>query len=386
MISPPVHPEISPAVHPEISPAVHPEISPAVHPEISPAVHPKRSRSVRTRCLAAALFVALSACGRGPGIGTAATINGVPIQESTLEVLLESETLELQPPNAAPAPSEYPRIGEAQRQLLTQLIRDEIVKQYARDLGIRVSDAQVEQRFQEVAEQFGGVEALRAEIARRGRSEQDVRDQLAAVLRVEMLGDHFARQVNIDEAELRAAYEREKDTSYRVVNSDHILVETREEAEQILALLRGGADFAQLARERSKDPTTAGAGGALGEFSRGQFVPEFEEAVWTAQPGTLVGPIQTRFGWHVVRVNGFRDIPFEEVRAQLQRELQASAARQALDEWFREALRASDVNVEPRFGDWDPESAEVIASTPLAPSTPVPGRDLGPSPEDTPGG
>lgn len=341
---------------------------------------------MRTRFLAAALFVALSACGRGPGIGAAATVNGEPIQESTLEVLLESETFELQAPNAPPAPSDYPSIGETQRQLLTQLIRDEIVEQYAVDLGINVSADQVERRFQEVAGQFGGVEALRAEIARRGRTEQDVRAQIAAVIRTEMLREHFARQVRVDEAALRAAYEREKDASYRVVNSDHILVQTREEAEQVLTLLRGGADFAQLARERSKDPTTAGAGGALGEFFRGQFVPEFEEAVWTAQPGTLIGPIQTRFGWHVIKVNGFRTIPLEEVRDEFQRDLQASAAQQALDEWFREALRASDVNVDPRFGEWDPESAQVVTSDPLAPSTPLPGRDLGPSPEDTPGG
>ncbi len=340
---------------------------------------------MRTRYLAAAVFVALTACGRGPGVDVAASVNGTPIQESTLEVLLNATTRDLRPQNAAPAPSEYPTIEETQRHVLTQLIRDEIVKQAAGDIGIIVTEAEIQRRFLEIAEQFGGVEAFRLEIARRGRTEQDVREQIATVLRSEALSDRFAQQFNVDEAELRAAYEREKDALYTVANVDHILVEKREEAEEILTLLRGGADFAQLARERSKDPTTAETGGALGEFARGQFVPEFEQAVWAAKPGDLVGPVQSRFGWHVVRVNAFRTIPFEEVRDQLQSGLQGPAAQQALDEWFRRALLDADVDVDPRLGDWDPQSGQIIASSPLAPANPVPGRDLGPTPEASPG-
>lgn len=338
-----------------------------------------------TRHLVAAVLVILSACGRGPGIDVAATVNGEPIPENTLEVLLNAETRELQPQNAAPAPSEYPAVEETQRQVLTQLIRDEIVKQAAGAMGIIVNDADIQQRFLEIAEQFGGVEPFRDEIARRGRTEQDVREQIATVLRSEVLSERFGQQFNMDEAELRAAYEREKDASFTVANVDHILLETREEAEETLTLLRGGADFAQLARERSKDPTTAATGGALGEFARGQFVPEFEQAVWAAKPGDLVGPVQSRFGWHVVRVNAFRTIPFEEVRDQLQSGLQRPAAQQALDEWFRRALLDADVDVDPRFGDWDPQSGQVIASSPMAPANPVPGQDLGPTPEASPG-
>lgn len=341
---------------------------------------------MRTRGLiAAAVLLALSACGRGAGsIAAAATVNGRPVQESILEVLLNAETRDLHP---KPSPSEYPLVEETQRKVLTQLIQDEIVAQSAAELEIVVTKEQVQQRFLEIAEQFGGVDAFRAEIARRGRTEQDVREQIASIVRSEVLSEHFVRQVNVSDAEVRAAYEREKDSAHRVVDAAHILVETREEAEEILTLLRGGADFAVLARERSQDPTTSTTGGALGEFTRGQFVPEFESAVWSAQPGQLIGPVQTRFGWHVVKVNAFRTVPFEEVRDELRRDLERSAAQRAFDEWYQGALLNADVDVDPRFGDWDSQSGQVVASSPLAPANQIPAGEVGsPAPDVSPAG
>jgi peptidyl-prolyl cis-trans isomerase C len=102
-------------------------------------------------------------------------------------------------------------------------------------------------------------------------------------------------------------------------NASHILVETREEAEDLLAELANGAEFAELARDRSIGPTAA-RGGNLGWFGRGMMVAPFEEAVVALRPGEVSEPVQTQFGWHVIMLDDTRNAAppaLEDVRAEL---------------------------------------------------------------------
>lgn len=82
----------------------------------------------------------------------------------------------------------------------------------------------------------------------------------------------------------------------------HILVETEDEAKQIKEKLKNGGDFAALAKESSKDPGSKDNGGDLGFFTRGQMVPQFEEAVFKMNKGDVSDPIQTQFGWHLIKL------------------------------------------------------------------------------------
>lgn len=82
----------------------------------------------------------------------------------------------------------------------------------------------------------------------------------------------------------------------------HIVVETEAEANEILELLREGADFNELANQRSIDPGAQGDGGDLGYFGQGQMVAPFEVAAFSAEPGDILGPVQTEFGYHVIEV------------------------------------------------------------------------------------
>ncbi|TCD47993.1 peptidylprolyl isomerase [Chlorobium sp. N1] len=79
----------------------------------------------------------------------------------------------------------------------------------------------------------------------------------------------------------------------------------RSTAAGIMAQLKGGASFADLARRYSEDPGSAPEGGELGWFSSGRMVPEFSDAVFGAAPGSIVGPVETRFGLHIIKVEGF---------------------------------------------------------------------------------
>ena len=127
----------------------------------------------------------------------------------------------------------------------------------------------------------------------------------------------------VTEAEMRKVYDEQRSriTPEEEVRASHILVETEEEAKAIIAQLRGGADFATLAKEKSKDPGGAN-GGDLGFFSKAQMVPEFATAAFAMQPGALSEtPVKTQFGWHVIKVVEKRERPiptFEQVRGQIE--------------------------------------------------------------------
>jgi peptidyl-prolyl cis-trans isomerase C len=105
------------------------------------------------------------------------------------------------------------------------------------------------------------------------------------------------------------------------VHARHILVETEEEAKAIQEELQKGADFAETAKSKSKDPGAAAEGGDLGFFSKDQMVPEFAEAAFKLEKGQLSDPVKSPFGWHVIRVEDKRTRPlpdFEQVKPQLQ--------------------------------------------------------------------
>jgi len=108
------------------------------------------------------------------------------------------------------------------------------------------------------------------------------------------------------------------------IRASHILVETEEEADSIKAQLDGGADFAVLAREHSIDPGAAN-GGDLGFFGRGMMVQPFEQAAFAlGEPGDVSEPVQSQFGWHVIKLAEKRlssPPSFEQVAGQLQQQL-----------------------------------------------------------------
>ena len=150
------------------------------------------------------------------------------------------------------------------------------------------------------------------------------RDYLA---RVAMEGTSRAAvtEAAVAEAYARKYTEGEPKTEW---NAAHILVATEEEAQRIKAEIEAGADFAAKAVEHSTDRGSAQGGGALGWFGLGMMVPEFEAAVVALEPGQIGGPVQTQFGWHLVKLNERRLAaapPLDAVRAELATEIERAA-------------------------------------------------------------
>ncbi|MGR3502320.1 peptidylprolyl isomerase [Pseudaestuariivita sp.] len=195
-------------------------------------------------------------------------------------------------------PQEYQSLGD---DVLFQGILDQLVQQAA------------------VASDLGDDLPLRVEIA--------LDNERRSILAAEAL-EQVAADAVTDEA-VQAAY----DAAYanapaeQEFNASHILVETEEEAQALIEELNGGADFAELAKEHSTGPSGPG-GGLLGWFGKGAMVPPFEAAVVAMEAGGVSAPVQTQFGWHVVKLNEVRDLPKPEldaVRAELANTLRQEA-------------------------------------------------------------
>ena len=143
-------------------------------------------------------------------------------------------------------------------------------------------------------------------------------------------------EAEITDDMLRSMYETEKEEAAPTeeYNASHILVETEEAAQAIKAEIEGGADFAAVAREKSTGPSGPN-GGSLGWFGPGAMVPSFEAAVVALEVGQVSDPVETQFGWHVIKLNETRtqEFPsFDELRENLFDTARADAIQRLLDE------------------------------------------------------
>jgi parvulin-like peptidyl-prolyl isomerase len=217
-------------------------------------------------------------------------------------------------------------------------LRDQYLDKYATELvlleearrrQLQVSDAAVDAALGELFPADSDAGALLAEI---GRNDADGRDALQRIVReeqtVELMTEALLREIKIPPGDVVTLHHDIKDTlaTPEEVCVRHIQLAGSQEAEAVRAELEAGADFAGLAAERSTDQASAAGGGDLGCFERGPAGPrtEFERAAFAADEGELVGPVESRFGHHILVVYEHR-MPraptLNEAYVQIEREL-----------------------------------------------------------------
>ena len=157
----------------------------------------------------------------------------------------------------------------------------------------------------------------------------------------------------LDEAAVQAAYDAGVTdfVPQPEFNASHILVASEEEAKGLKDQIDGGADFAELAKANSTDPGSGANGGELGWFTGGQMVPEFDSAVTAMAVGDVSDPVQSQFGWHVIKLNDKRDTsppPLEEVRGEIENQLRQEALQARIAELRSgAAIEMSETEVPP---------------------------------------
>lgn len=187
-------------------------------------------------------------------------------------------------------------------------------------------------------------ELLLQEATKRGVTQrQDVQEQVEQarlnVIVAALFEDYVKKDAN-NEADLRAQYEKIKAQfgNGKEYHARHILVEKEAEAKALIAQIKGGASFEELAKKASKDPGSGPNGGDLDWANPDGFVPEFSAAMTALTKGKMTEtPVKTQFGWHIIKLEDVRDakIPsFEELKPQL---MQMMAQDQ---NWQREKFQA----------------------------------------------
>ena len=255
---------------------------------------PPHNRRIGYAAIAAVLFTVLAASGcskdsssEAPASASAsdpvvARVNGVDIRQSDLALAEEDVGADMQ----AVSP-------EAKREHLISYLADIIMVTQAADKQNLADNPDFKRRL----------EFLRNKLLMGYELQQQAKTALT---------DEALRQT-YDEAVKSMAGQEE-------VRARHILVQGEDEAKAILEQLKKGADFATLAKEKSKDPGAA-EGGDLGYFTKDQMVPEFADVAFKMYPGQLSNPVKTQFGWHIIKLEDKRTKQppeFEKVKDQIE--------------------------------------------------------------------
>jgi foldase protein PrsA len=232
-------------------------------------------------------------------------------------------------------------------EILNQLVMKHLILQEAKAAGISISEEELDQEIQTIIDtSFQGLEEnLMAALEYYGVSLAAFREDA----RLSLLANKMAlSMIDPSDAELEQFFEQNKYLFGQVekVEARHILVETEDEAIEILALLRAGEDFAALAAEYSIDLHNKDDAGYLGFFDRGTMVQEFDEAAFALEVGAISDPVQTTFGFHIIEIldrSEAEELVFMEVRDRVKEVLVESQAQTIINDLIQTAFDKAEI-------------------------------------------
>ncbi|CAN5321710.1 hypothetical protein BH23ACT9_BH23ACT9_28180 [soil metagenome] len=295
---------------------------------------------------------------------TIAPVRPRPTPETTADVVAYSvdgrdvtvvdliDRLRLAFPDVVPAAETPDAAAEVERLALEdavrQLITVDILQAQAETQGIVVSDAEVDDDIQrQLAGTGEDLTDLEARLEAEGGTIEAVQLTVRLQLLVERLLEVETGEITPSSEEVQQIY----DLRFADPLVSHILVETESDAREVIARVTGGEDFGDVAREVSLDPGSGEVGGDLGPLRPGLFVPEFEEAALALEVGQLSDPVETPFGFHVIRLAP--PPPLEDVREEIEDQIRQDALRVAQQALAARLDETVIVEVDPRFGTWE---------------------------------
>ncbi|MGB8362608.1 MAG: peptidylprolyl isomerase [Acidimicrobiia bacterium] len=284
--------------------------------------------------------VALAACGSGSG-AVAATVNGENLTVGQIEALLDTD-------GATVSKDQFAQFLGFQIQWL---IAEAAAKT---EYGLAPTDDEITAEADRIFNEVSADGETRADfLSSRGFTEQFLRNYARQSLLQTEIGDRYLADTP-EPTQEEVDAQRDGSTSVCV---SHILVDTEQEAEDVMTRLGDGEDFAALATELSTDTGSAPAGGDLGCGAPSQYVESFAEAVKAAPIGEVYDQIvESTYGFHVIMVSD-RTVPTDEEAIQLFKD---DAVATQMQDWFLAAVEASDVTVTEEYGTWDSTSLSVV--------------------------
>ena len=281
-----------------------------------------------------------------------ARVNGTEISGAELDQAVATATARMG--GAIPADQR----DKVVRGLLDDLVARELLVQATKENGIEVPEAELDAQVDQLRGRTGGPVQFDSFLKAQNLTLEKLREQMRRGLAVSRLvTTQIAPGVAISPEQVSSYYAANPDEFIRPesIRASHILIQVPESAgadakraaRDRAAALReealGGADFAALARENSDDKGSGAKGGDLGFFPRGSMVPPFEAAAFALEPGQISEVVESRFGYHVIRLaerRAVQPLPIEQVRGRLEQVLQQRRRQEQVDS-FVEARKAT---------------------------------------------
>lgn len=289
----------------------------------------------------------------------AARVNGVDITNAEVDRAKKIILSRNQMAHASMNDEMSKKVDEA---ALNQIIAKELLYQAGKKLEMKDLDKQVQDRVAENKARFASQEAYDKALKEMDMSEKEVETFTREDLVIgNLIETTIAPKAKVTDEEAKKFYDDNKDKFRReeAVRASHILVgsdqnataadkkKAREKAESLLKQLKGGADFAELAKKESSCPSSA-QGGDLGFFGKGQMVPEFEKAAFGLKPGEVSDVVETQFGYHIIKLSEKKDaetVPFEEAKERIEQFLTQQKVQQGVSDYVEELQKKGKVEI-----------------------------------------
>jgi foldase protein PrsA len=334
--------------------------------------------------LGATAALAASACGGNANVpsGSVAVVDGTEISNEELDQLLDQakqgyKTNKQEFPKAG-----TPEYQNLQTQYVAYLVQREEFRQSAKDLGIEVTEKDVDKVEDElVKSRFDGDrKEYEKALKQQGRTAEDYRSTLETSLLAQKLYDEVTKDTKVTDPDVLEYYTQNASQYGTPESRDvrHILIaekgadgqvdfeKSKAKADQIYAELEGGADFASLAKKSSEDPGSKDSGGKL-TISRGQTVPEFDKMSFELDDGELSKPVKTQYGYHVIEavspVRPAKTTPLDEVKASIRTTLLQEKRNGIMSAWVEDLRKKYDGKVSYAAGYEPPEVPEAPTET-----------------------
>jgi peptidyl-prolyl cis-trans isomerase C len=290
----------------------------------------------------------LAGCGGDESVpaDAVAVVDGTEIARSDYEALISQAKT-----SYASGKREFPAAGSQEfqtlrNQIVQYLVQREQFEQEAEDLGVQVTEANVDARLEQIVKQyFAGDEAkYEKQLADQGVSEAQMRGEVRAQIVSEKIFEQVTKDVKVTDADIESYYEQNEAQYSQPESRDvrHILVKTKAKADELYAQLQDGADFAALAKQHSEDTGSKGNGGEL-TISRGQTVAPFDQTAFLLEQNVISKPVKTEFGYHLIQplseVKPARTSPLKDVKESIRQQLRQTEKNEAMNRWVDELKR-----------------------------------------------
>jgi parvulin-like peptidyl-prolyl isomerase len=336
--------------------------------------------------LLAALALAASACGGGSDSvpsGTVAVVDGTEISEDDLDELIVQAKKGYEAQKQEFPKAGTPEFQSIQTQYVAYLVELEEFRQAAEELGVSVTDEDVDKAEQElIKDRFDGKRAeYEKALEAQGFTAEQYREKALAVSALsKKIFDEVTKGAKVTEQEILSYYTQNQSQYGTPESRDvrHILIAEKSDgdkvdfaaskakADDIYAQLENGADFAALAKSSSADPGSKDSGGKL-TISRGQTVPEFDKISFELDTGELSKPVKTQYGYHVIEavsdVRKASTTPLDKVRATIRATLLQQKRNEEMQAWVEELKADYEGKVSYAAGYEPPELPEAPTET-----------------------